>query len=199
MASAGLRMRPESITHAFHSTAKPLREAAFILQFGVPKCQGKTRKATLLERVPLGVVTSIVPEVAPVGTVALMKLPDWTVNVAGAPLNVTLVAPVRLFPRILVLYPTLPNAGFALTKGPSPTVNRNAVPQPVFPLAHPPLSVVPCKEPSVPCTNDLGKPPSVQFGCEQKLYSVVSCPVGVSSKIVPHPLRRHGTLLLFPP
>jgi len=43
------------------------------------------------------------------GTVAEIADPaELTVNVAGAPLNVTLVAPVRLFPRISTVLPTLP-------------------------------------------------------------------------------------------
>jgi len=44
-------------------------------------------KATLLDNVPLPVVTSIVPVVAPAGTVALMSVAETTVNVAGVPLS----------------------------------------------------------------------------------------------------------------
>lgn len=54
----------------------------------------------LLFSVPLGVVTSIVPVVAPVGTVALRSVSEITVNVAGEPLNVTAVVPVRLLPKM---------------------------------------------------------------------------------------------------
>src|SRR5208283_2150079 len=79
-----------------------------------------TRKATLLESTPLGVVTSIVPVVAPLGTVVSMKVPDTTVNVAGTPLNVTLVAPVRSLPRIPMTEPALPKVGLLFTKGPRP-------------------------------------------------------------------------------
>ncbi|MBZ5598222.1 MAG: hypothetical protein LAN83_07860 [Acidobacteriia bacterium] len=44
----------------------------------------------------LGVVTLTAPVVAPVGTVVLISEPMTTVKVAAVPLNVTLVAPVRL-------------------------------------------------------------------------------------------------------
>ena len=66
---------------------------------------GSTRKFTLLFSVPLGVTTSIFPVVAPVGTVVVINEPEFTVNAAGVPLKVTLVAPVRLVPSILTAYP----------------------------------------------------------------------------------------------
>ena len=53
------------------------------------------RKLTLLVRVFPGMLTLIAPVVAPTGTVAVMWVFDTTVNVAGVPLKVTLVAPVR--------------------------------------------------------------------------------------------------------
>ena len=59
----------------------------------------------------LGVVSWTVPVVAPVGTVVVISDGDRTVNAAAAPLKLTLVAPVRLVPRILTLAPTLPAAG----------------------------------------------------------------------------------------
>ncbi len=65
-----------------------------------------TQKGTLLESVPSGVSTSTVPLVAPAGTVALINELDATVNVAAVLLNVTLVAPFRLVPRILTGAPT---------------------------------------------------------------------------------------------
>ena len=70
-------------------------------------------KGTLLERVPPGVATSTVPVVAPAGTVVVIlnKYLDTTVNVAAVPLKLTLVAPVRLLPRILTAAPTLPEVG----------------------------------------------------------------------------------------
>jgi hypothetical protein len=57
---------------------------------------GRTMKGTLLERVPRrGVTTWTVPVVAPVGPVALIWVAEPIVDVAGVPLKVTLVAPVR--------------------------------------------------------------------------------------------------------
>src|SRR5882762_8572253 len=59
-----------------------------------------TRNFLLLFSVPPGVVTTTGPVVAPVGTVAVISELDTTVNAAAVPLNVTLVAPVRLVPRM---------------------------------------------------------------------------------------------------
>jgi hypothetical protein len=104
-----------------------------------------TRNATLLDSFPFGVVTSIVPEVAPLGTVALMKVPETTVNVADTPLNVTLVVPAKLFPRMPITRPALPKPGFACTKGPRPKEILKTVPQP-FPaqfVVLPPTEVTP--------------------------------------------------------
>jgi hypothetical protein len=67
----------------------------------------------------------------------------------------------------------------------SVAVTLNTVPAPV-----PPHEVVPWKFPSVACTSaDIGPAPSVQFGCEQKLYTVVSVPLGVILKTEPQPPR----------
>ena len=41
---------------------------------------------------------------------------DFTVNVAGVPLNVTLVAPARLVPRIVTAAPTTPEVGLSFHK-----------------------------------------------------------------------------------
>ena len=100
---------------------------------GQPKrvIHGLTRKGTLLERVRLGVTTWIVLLVAPIGTVAATTHLDATVNVAGVPLNVTLVAPVRFVPRILTALPTLPKFVCVSTNGPKPTDKLKAVPQPL--------------------------------------------------------------------
>ena len=81
---------------------------------------GVTRNITLLESVPPLVTTCIVV-VAPAGTVVAMSEPDTLVNVALVPLKVTLVVPVRLFPRIVTGLPTLPEVGTALTNGCKPT------------------------------------------------------------------------------
>src|SRR5215472_3352819 len=67
-----------------------------------PRAYGMTSNAALLESVPLGIVTSILPPLAPLGTGAVMKLFAPNSNVAGTPLNVTLVVPagsVRHHPR----------------------------------------------------------------------------------------------------
>lgn len=58
--------------------------------------------------VPLGVVTAIGPLVAPVGTVAEMTLELSTVKVALTPLKVTLVAPVKFVPEIVMTFPADP-------------------------------------------------------------------------------------------
>ena len=51
----------------------------------------------MLDRVSVGVTTWTVPVVAPTGTVAEIAVPEpLMVNAAAVPLNVTLVAPVRL-------------------------------------------------------------------------------------------------------
>src|SRR5215472_7647243 len=89
---------------------------------------GVTRKFTLLVKVRLGVVTLTLPVVALLGTVVLISVLETTVNLAAVPLNVTLVEPVRLFPRIMTAVPTLPEMGNVSTKGPSPTDRLKTVP-----------------------------------------------------------------------
>jgi Uma2 family endonuclease len=54
---------------------------------------GVTRKGTLLESVPLGVVTLTLPVVAPDGTAVLISELETIVNAAAVPLNATPVAP----------------------------------------------------------------------------------------------------------
>lgn len=62
--------------------------------------------------VPPGVVTLIRPVCAPVGTVAVIWVSEFTVKVVAlTPPNVTLVAPVRLLPVIVTTVPTLPLVG----------------------------------------------------------------------------------------
>ncbi len=46
-----------------------------------------TRKDTLLESVPLGVITLTAPVVAPAGTVVAISELDTTVNLAAVPLK----------------------------------------------------------------------------------------------------------------
>jgi len=62
--------------------------------------------------VPLGVVTEIFPVVAPEGTVTVILVEEFTVNVAAAtPLNFTAVAPVNDVPVIVTEVPTGPFFG----------------------------------------------------------------------------------------
>ena len=98
-----------------------------------------TRKGTLLDSVRLGVFTFTGPVVAPTGTVVVISEFETTWNKAAVPLKVTLVVPVRLFPRISTDVPTLPKVGRVSTKNPSPTPTLKIVPSPLVP----PLEVVP--------------------------------------------------------
>jgi len=71
-----------------------------------------TVKLALLLAVLPGVVTEILPVVAPVGTVAVIEVAELTVNVvAVVPLNLTRVAPVKLVPVIVTVVPTGPLVG----------------------------------------------------------------------------------------
>ena len=70
--------------------------------------------------VPPGVATVTLPLAAPAGTVAVIWVPEFTVNVAAAPLKLTAVAPVRLVPVITTLVPAEPLAGLSpLSVGPA--------------------------------------------------------------------------------
>jgi len=69
------------------------------------------------------------PEVAPAGTVVVISELETTVKTAAVPLNVTLVAPVRLVPRIVTAFPTLPEEGSVSTNGPRPVDRLKTVPQ----------------------------------------------------------------------
>ena len=82
----------------------------------------------MLFSVRLGVTTSTVPVVAPVGTVAVINEAEITVNVVAVPLKVTLVEPVRFVPRISIVVPTVPPDGSSFTKGGSPIASLNTVP-----------------------------------------------------------------------
>jgi hypothetical protein len=90
---------------------------------------GTTWKGTLLKSVPLGVTTLTSPVVAPVGTVAVISELDATLKAANMPLKLTLLAPVRLVPRILMAAPTMLEPGWASTNGPRPTDRLKIVPQ----------------------------------------------------------------------
>jgi hypothetical protein len=69
-------------------------------------------KLAVLVPVPDGVVTVILPVVAPDGTVAVIWVSELTVNaVAGVPLNATAVAPVNPLPVTTTLEPEGPEVG----------------------------------------------------------------------------------------
>ena len=70
-----------------------------------------TTKSCELEALPPGPVTTILPVVAPAGTVAVICVDELTVKLADTPLNKTAVAPVRSTPVITTDVPALPVAG----------------------------------------------------------------------------------------
>ena len=78
--------------------------------------------------VPPGVVTVTLPLVAPAGTLVVIWVAEFTVNVAPAPLKLTLVAPVKLVPVIITVVPTVPLVGFRLVITGAGTVTVNARP-----------------------------------------------------------------------
>src|SRR5437899_11448955 len=73
-----------------------------------------TVKLPALVAVPPGVVTLIVPVVAPVRSPSHVALPILTVKVALTLLNATAVVPVKLVPLMVTLVPTGPLAGVKL-------------------------------------------------------------------------------------
>jgi hypothetical protein len=71
-----------------------------------------TVKLLALVAVPPGVVTEIGPLVAPLGTVAVTCVDEFTLKLeAATPLNPTPLAPVKLVPVITTLVPDAPPAG----------------------------------------------------------------------------------------
>src|SRR5687768_11518931 len=82
-----------------------------------------------LTTVPPGVVTLIVPEFAPSGTVATSRTSDRTSNLATCPPTTTWVAPARLIPEIsTVAFRTAPGVLNEMVGGPDGvTVNVPAV------------------------------------------------------------------------
>src|SRR5579863_4165693 len=106
----------------------------------IVQSHGSICRLTLLVSVPPGVATSTGPLVAPEGTIAPMNVSEITLKVvAGTPLNVTAVAPVRPVPRICTPEPTWPNGSTKVTKGPRPMSRLKTVPS----LPFPPPVVVP--------------------------------------------------------
>ena len=70
-----------------------------------------TVKLVVLVALPPFVVTAILPVVAPVGTVAVICVSEFTVNTAEVPLNFTFVICVRPAPVIVTGVPTGPLGG----------------------------------------------------------------------------------------
>jgi hypothetical protein len=70
-----------------------------------------TTKSAVLVAEPDGFVTLILPVVAVAGTVAVICVAEFTVNVAATLLNVTEVVPVKFVPFIVTDVPTGPDVG----------------------------------------------------------------------------------------
>jgi hypothetical protein len=68
----------------------------------------------------VGVVTVTKPVVAPLGTVAVKYVPEITLKVAAVPLKETPVVPLNPWPRISIVFPTLPEVDTRLTNGDAP-------------------------------------------------------------------------------
>ncbi len=88
---------------------------------GVPECLGRypwtdqlTVKLVALVAFPPGVITLTLPVVAPAGTVTLIFVPVFLVIVPVTLLMVTLVAPSKLVPEMVITVPTGPEAGVKL-------------------------------------------------------------------------------------
>src|SRR5436190_1140651 len=73
-----------------------------------------TVKIDALVPVPPGVVTAIGPDVAPLGTVTVICVSEFTLKTAPVPLNVTEEAPVKFVPVMVTLLPTGPLVGLKL-------------------------------------------------------------------------------------
>lgn len=100
------------------------------------------------------------------GTAVVISEAETTVNAAGAPLNVTLVASLRSVPRILTAAATLPEMGNVSTNGARPRDRLKTVPS----KWDPPFAVVAYNVPSVSWTNPpAGPSPSVHGLCVQKV------------------------------
>jgi hypothetical protein len=70
-----------------------------------------TVKLLLLVAVPPGVLTLSGPDVAPLGTVAVIEVDEFTEKLALVPLKRTAVAPVKFVPLIVTVVPTAPLVG----------------------------------------------------------------------------------------
>ena len=101
---APVKLLPEIVTDTPTGPLVGVNE----LTFGA----GITVKMALLVAVPAGVVTLILPLVAPAGTLAVTFELDTTVKLAALMLlNLTALVPVKFTPVIVTLVPTLPFSG----------------------------------------------------------------------------------------
>ena len=73
-----------------------------------------TMKLVVLVPLPPGFVTAMLPLVAPLGTVAVIRVLLTTLKFAAVPWKVTLVAPVKPLPLMVTPAPTGPEAGVKL-------------------------------------------------------------------------------------
>jgi len=71
-----------------------------------------TVKSEALVVEPALVVTVILPDVAPAGTVVVTCVSEFTAKAAGTPLNSTLVVADRFLPVIVIEAPVDPDVGF---------------------------------------------------------------------------------------
>ena len=74
-------------------------------------CDDVTVKSLELVAVPAGVVTRILPVVAPACTEAWISVAETTVKLEATKLNVTALAPVKLLPVIVTSVATGPLVG----------------------------------------------------------------------------------------
>ena len=101
---APVKLLPEIVTDTATGPLVGVNE----LTFGA----GITVKMALLVAVPAGVVTLILPLVAPAGTLAVTFKLDTTVKLAALVLlNLTALTPFKFTPVIVTLVPTLPFSG----------------------------------------------------------------------------------------
>jgi hypothetical protein len=91
-------------------------------------CHRLTLNIAWLVSVPLEIATVTLPVVAPAGTVAVISVAETTLKVAAVPLKRTLVAPVKLLPKIVTSAPTMPEPVRVSTKGFSPADRLKTVP-----------------------------------------------------------------------
>lgn len=145
-----------------------------------------TTKLLVLFAEPPGVKTSILPVVAPLGTIAVICVPDpFTLNGAFDPLNVTEVALVRFVPLMETTVPAGPLDGLnPEIAGPSETTNAvpvTAVPWGVLtemaPVVAPLGTVVVICVPEPSTLNEAVVPLNFTFCAPRKFEPLIVTPV----------------------